>query len=153
LVPIDMKPGASEVSYTVVEQTPVTRTLSIWNGDAVTAVSLVLQDTKDLDPKLRETLSKILEIIGKVGELDVKLTHLQRKKWEIDQRMEQTRENLKALKKNKSAGDLKNKLAKTLADLAKQGEDVTKEIVALTDERSTLSVSVDQMISELSFSN
>lgn len=153
LVPLEMKKGISDVSYTVVEQTPVTQTLTIWDGDALSAVSLILEDVGGLDAKVKASLVKILEIVRKVGEIDIKLSGLERQRWEIDQRMHQTRENLKALKKNKTAQDLKNKLAKSLAELSTEGEGITRSVVSLSDERSALAVSVDQMMGEISFGN
>jgi prefoldin subunit 5 len=102
---------------------------------------------------MREKLSKVQGVLAKISEIDTNLSHLRQKQWEIDQRMNQTRENLKSLKYNKAAGDLKNKLSKTLEELSKEGEGVTKNIVSLTDERSTLAVSVDQIIGEISFGN
>ena len=153
LIPIDAAPGAKETVYIAVEQTPVTRTLSIWDTDALTAAALLLNDEEALSPETRQTLKKVLEMTAEVGKIDIEISHLDRRRWEIDQRMAQTRENLKALKKNKAAAGLKAKLAESLGDMAKEGDTVTKQIVTLTDRRSALAVSVDQLIGEISLNN
>lgn len=151
LIPVDVKSDAKQAVYTAVEQTPVTRTLAIWNKDALSAVSLILQDPDELDAKTKEKLAEVLEIVTNVSQIDSNLSHLRKKRDEIDGRMEQTRENLKALKKNKSAEKLKGRLAKSLETLAKDAAGVTAEIVSLTDERSVLVVSADQLLGQISF--
>ncbi len=149
LIPIDMKKGVKETEYTVVEQTPVRRSLTIWDGRAVTALELFLKDVDDIPEKTRRKLDEILAKRARIGTIDTKLYHLREKQGELDERMRQTRENLKALKKNKAARALKGRLAKKLEDYSKETDVVAKQIVELTNERMELKVALEEVLSDL----
>ncbi len=150
LLPIDVIDKNKETRFVAVEQTPVTRSLTIWDYDAFRAVELYLKEVSDLPPKARERLEQLLEKRRRMDTIDTKISHLQAKRDEIDERMRQTRENLKALKKNKAAAPLKARLARKLEEHAKAADAVAKEIVELTDDRLELKVAVDEMLGDLS---
>ncbi len=149
LLPIHVTGKTKETLYTAVEQTPVTRSLTIWDRDAVLALELVIQDVTDLPKEQRAKLEAILEKRRAIGTIDTKLDHLQRQKYELDERTRQTRENLDALKKNKAAAALKARLAKKLEEQSKEADEVAKQIVALTAERQELAVALDESLADL----
>ncbi|MCP4676289.1 MAG: DUF4139 domain-containing protein [Deltaproteobacteria bacterium] len=152
LIPIDVKKGAEETKYTVVEQTPVRRSLTIWDGKATTALELFLKNVEDIPKQTRDKLKEILDKRARVGTIDTKLYHLRKKQEELDERMRQTRENLKALKKNKAAGALKGRLAKKLEEYSKETDAVARQIVELTNERMELKVALEEVLSDLTLS-
>ncbi len=149
LIPIDVKKGAEETKYTIVEQTPVRRSLTIWDGNATTALELFLKNVEDIPSKTRDKLKEILKKRARVGTIDTKLYHLRQKQEELDERMRQTRENLKALKKNKAARALKGRLAKKLEEYSKETDVVARQIVELTNERMELKVALEEALSDL----
>lgn len=149
MIPISVTHKNKETVYTAVEQTPVRRSLTIWDRDAVLALELLVQDVADLPGEQRAKLEKILEKRRAIGAVDTKLDHLQRQKFELDERTRQTRENLQALKKNKAAAALKARLAKKLEEQSKEADEVAKQIVALTAERQELAVTLEESLADL----
>jgi hypothetical protein len=150
LLPLDIKDKTKEIRSVAVEQTPVTRSLTIWDHDAFQAIELYLKEVSDLPQAARERLEQLLEKRRKISAIDTRLEHLGVKRDEINERMHQTRENLRSLKKNKAAAPLKARLSKKLEAHAKEGDDVSEQIVALTDERLELKIAVDDLLSDLS---
>lgn len=150
LLPIDVSEGGKETEFVAVEQTPLRRSLTIWDHDAYLAIELLLRDTDDLPAEARAKLTKILEKRQRISKIDTEISHLQKKRQELDERMYQTRENLKALKKNQAADALKARLAAKLEEYSKETDAIAKQIVERTNERMELKVAVDDLLSDLS---
>ena len=151
LVPIDVDKGAKETQYTVVEETAVRQSLTIWDDNAVHALELVIKEVKDLPKDMRKKLEDILDKRGRIATIDIKLTHLHQQQAELDQRMFQTRQNLSVLQKNKAAGGLKAQLAKRLEEYSRETDETAKQIVDLTNQRMELKVAIEDAIAEMSF--
>jgi hypothetical protein len=149
LLPIDVKKKNKETRFEAVEQTPVTRSLTIWDHDTFKAIELFLSDVEDLPEESRKRLEDILDKRRRISKIDTELEHLERKRDELDGRMNQTRENLRSLKKNKAAAPLKARLGKKLEEYAKEADAVSKKIVELTDDRLELKIAVDDAVADL----
>ena len=116
---------------------------------ATTALELFLKDVDDIPEQTRVKIKEILDKRARVGTIDTKLHHLREKQAELDERMRQTRKNLKALKKNKAARALKGRLAKKLEEYSRETDLVARQIVELTNERMELKVALEEILSDL----
>jgi len=150
LVPMDVKKRSKKTEYVVVEQTPVKTSLTIWDSSAVKALELVLKEVTDLPSRSRARLEEVLEKRSRIGEIDTRLKHLRQKQSELDQRMYQTRQNIRALEKNRSASNLKARLASKLSEYSRETDIIARQIVELTNERMELKVAMEDTLSEIS---
>jgi hypothetical protein len=105
-VPIDVAANATESSVTVVEQTPTHGRLSIWDGAAVELLDTLLS-SGELDADTRRRLQPIVDKRRQIGRIDAELASLQAQQGELDQRVNETRESLRAIQKDPRAAALR----------------------------------------------
>ena len=127
--------GKTEIE--VREETPVRRWtgISSWLGQK--AVGLYLNDPS-ADAKVSKALKEALDLQDQVAKLDRELSRLRRAKSDYSKRQDQVRANLKLLGKSIRNADLARKLTKTLLELEKKLNDVTRDLVARDMKRSEL---------------
>jgi hypothetical protein len=150
LVPVAVTKAGEEASVTLVEQTPSTTTLSIWDGRALGLLEgLVAQATLTAD--LRKKLEPVVKLRQEIGRIDTEVEGLQRQKIELDQRASETRENLEAIKKDPAAGSLRAKLNGRLDDFTKDGDRIGRKIVELQSQRLEKKIGLEDLLQTLEF--
>ncbi len=148
LVPVAVSPNRSEAEVTVVEQTPRRSTITIWDSRAPHLLTLLLQMGK-LDAKSRARLEPIVELRQKIGRIDTEVEGLKRQQKELDQRAEQTRDNLKAIKKDPQASDLRARLSRRLEQFTSEGDRIGRRIVELESRRLEHKVDLEDRLRDL----
>jgi len=100
------------------------------------------------------TLNKLKPIISKrqeIANIDREIGNLKKQQRELDQRANQTRQNLEALKKDKAAGKLRARLSKRLDGFTKDGDKLGRRVVELTSQRLERKIEIDELVDGLSF--
>jgi hypothetical protein len=150
LVPVEVKKAGEEATVTLVEQTPSTTTLSIWDGRALGLLEgLVAQ--ANLTPALRKQLEPVVKLRQEIGRIDTEIDGLKRQQVELDQRATQTRENLEAIKKDPAAGALRSKLNGRLDDFTKDGDRIGRKVVELQSQRLEKKIALEDLLQSLEF--
>jgi hypothetical protein len=147
LVPSSVPPHATS-ELTVDERATVRRNQDWFSTVADNAVKAYLADPK----ADRATAAKLAaawkirnEIVGK-SEARQKLSVEQNN---LSQQTEETRRNLKAIEKNKSAAALQGKLTGRLGDMATRLDDITKQAVETDSKLAELRVSFKEIIRDI----
>ena len=139
--------GKTEIE--VREETPVRRWtgLSSWLGRK--AVALYLKDP-GADANVSKALKEALDLQDQVSKLDREISRLRRAKAEYSTRQDQVRANLKLLGKSIRNADLARKLTKTLVELEKKLNGVTRDLVARDMKRSELNDRLTVLVKSIS---
>jgi hypothetical protein len=150
LVPVYVEPGKTEAKIKLIEQSPRRTTVSIWDNSASQLLSTFIK-AKNVD---EATLNKLKPIIAKreeIATIDREVANLKKQQRELDQRANQTRQNLEALKKDKAAGKLRARLSKRLDGFTKDGDKLGRRVVELTSQRLERKIEIDELVDGLSF--
>ncbi len=148
LIPIKLAAGAKEGSVEVVEQTPSRLTLTIWDARAPELISALLV-TSGLEAGAREKLEPIAALRQEIGSIDTKLTGLKAQQYELDQRANETRQNLESIKKDSRAGDLRGRLSKRLEEFSKEGDKIGRTLVELQSQRLEKKIELEDRLQNL----
>ena len=127
LVPVETAPRAT-TDLTVDERQSLERTVDWLAAEADDAVRLYMAD-KRADPAIVAALRAAWDVritLVRAVEERKKLTDEQ---GELSRATDETRRNLKALEKNRTAGDLRAKLTERLAKNSLRLEEITKKLV------------------------
>jgi hypothetical protein len=127
-------PKSGRTKVTVEEQTPVKRTVDIWNSVGRQAIALFISDAKS-DQKVVAQLKEALNLQGRSGSLDDQIANLEEQRNTLSTRQNEVRANLQVLGKSSKNEDLKKKLEATMAQLETSLNDVTRKLVQLSMER------------------
>ncbi len=127
-------PKSGRTKVTVEEQTPVKRTVDIWNSIGRQVIALYVSDAKS-DPKLVAQLKEALTLQSRSGTLDDQIATLEEQRNTLSQRQNEVRANIGVLGKSSKNDDLKKKLETSLATLENSLNDVTRKLVQLSIER------------------
>jgi hypothetical protein len=150
LVPVAVTKAGAESTVSLVEQTPSTTTLSIWDGRALGLLEgLVAQAS--LTPDLRKKLEPVVKLRQEIGRVDTEIDGLKRQQVELDQRANETRENLEAIKKDPAAGALRAKLSGRLDDFTKDGDKIGRRVVELQSQRLEKKIALEDLLQSLEF--
>ena len=150
LVPVYVEAGKTQANIKLVEQSPRRTTVSIWDNSASQLLSTFIK-AKNVD---EATLNKLKPIIAKrqeIANIDREIGNLKKQQRELDQRANQTRQNLEALKKDKAAGKLRARLSKRLDGFTKDGDKLGRRVVELTSQRLERKIEIDELVDGLSF--
>jgi len=150
LLPVEVPAGKTEVTFEVIEQTPVRTTISIYSGEATRLLDTLLA-VDNLDASARAKLKPIVERRKEIADIDTKISNLRERKQELDQRADQTRQNLEAIKKDPAATALRSRLSKKLEDFTKEGDLLGRQIVELTSQRLEKKIELDEALEKFSF--
>ena len=148
LIPVEIAAGKTEGEITVVEQTPSRLTLTIWDGRAPELIG-ELMATPGLDPKAREALAPIVDLRQQIGRIDTELQGLKAQQRELDQRANETRQNLESIKKDPRAGDLRARLSKRLDEFSKEGDRIGRRLVELQSQRLEKKIELEDRLQNL----
>ena len=148
LVPLSIPAGKSEGVIKVVEQTPSRTTLSIWDARAPGLLEQLLV-AKDVTPEVRSKLEPIAQLRQEIGRIDTEVDGLKRQQVELDQRAEQTRANLEAIKKDSAAGGLRRKLSQRLEEFTAQADELGRRVVELQSQRLEKKIELEDKLQDL----
>ncbi len=148
LIPIKLAAKALEAKQDVVEQTPSRSTLSIWDSRALVLFEGILA-RGSLDREIRNKLAPIVKLRQEVARIDTEIDGKTRTRRELDQRADETRKNLEAIKKDPAAGALRRKLNARLGQFAKDGDKLGRELVELQTKRTEKKVALEDAMQNL----
>jgi hypothetical protein len=148
LVPVSVPSGKTEGSVTLVEQTPSRTTVSIWDGRAVKLMETLLVSA-EVTPEIRSKLQPIVDRRTAIGRIDTEIDGLKRQQFELDERAQQTRDNLEAIKKDPAAASLRKKLSSRLEEFTKDGDAIGRKIVTLQSERLEKKIELEDLLQDL----
>ncbi len=150
VIPVTVTKAGAEASVTIIEQTPSTTTLSIWDGRALGLLEgLVAQAS--LTTELRKQLEPVVKLRQEIGRIDTEVEGLKRQQIELDQRANETRENLEAIKKDGAAGALRSKLNGRLDEFTKDGDRIGRKVVELQSQRLEKKIALEDLLQTLEF--
>ncbi|MCA9716658.1 MAG: DUF4139 domain-containing protein [Myxococcales bacterium] len=148
LIPITVPASATEAALEVVEQTPSRTSVTIWDDRAIRLIELALQ-VPELDARARQQLEPILARRRELGKIDTTINGLKQQQRELDQRAQETRANLEAIKKDPRATALRAKLSKRLEEFTREADELGRKIVELSSQRLEQRIEIEDMIQEL----
>jgi hypothetical protein len=146
-VPLDVAAGAKDGKVKVVEQTPKRTSISIWDGAAEQLLDTLLA-TSTLDPALRAKLQPIVDKRREIGRIDTEIAGLQAQQGELNERVSETRESLRAIQKDPRAGALRAKLGERLDGFLKDADAAGRKIVELQSKRLELKVELEDLLQQ-----
>jgi hypothetical protein len=145
LVPVVLEQGKREATLVLVEQTPSRMSLSLWDGNAVALLDLVLAGN-NIDAAERAKLEPIVKARRELGRIDTELASLEEQRGQVDQRAQETRSSLKSIEKDKRAGALRGRLQSRLEELVKEGDAIGRKVVDLQSKRLELKIELEDLI-------
>jgi hypothetical protein len=145
LVPVVLEQGKREATLVLVEQTPSRMSLSLWDGNAVALLDLVLAGN-NIDAAERAKLEPIVKARRELGRIDTELGSLEEQRVQVDQRAQETRSSLKSIEKDKRAGALRSRLQTRLEELVKEGDAIGRKVVDLQSKRLELKIELEDLI-------
>ncbi len=148
LIPVTVPPGKAEASLTVVEQTPSRVSLSIWEPRATGLLEKLLLAT-NLGADARRRLEPIVRLRQEIGRIDTQIEGLKEQRQSLDQRAQETRENLNAIKKDPAATALRKRLSDRLEQFTKEGDSVGRDIVDLQSRRMEKKIELEDLLQNL----
>ncbi|PRP92874.1 hypothetical protein ENSA5_46390 [Enhygromyxa salina] len=148
LIPVELGANARSASIKVVEQTPSKISIAIWDQQALELLEKFLA-ADNLDAAARKKLAPIVELRREIGRIDTEVDGLRRQQAELEQRADQTRRNLEAIKKDSAAGSLRNKLNKRLDEFSSDADAKGRKIVELESKRLEKKIELEDMIQDL----
>lgn len=153
LVPVNVPAGQLEASVTVVEQTPSRITIGIWETRALPLLEALLVGT-ELPADARKKLEPVVQRRQAIGKIDTQIDGLKRQQGELDQRANETRQNLEALKRDNApaAAALRKRLGERLEQFTKDGDKLGREVVELQTKRLEIKVELEDMLQNLDLS-
>lgn len=150
LVPVKVDARSTDATLTLVEQTPTRRNITMWDSEAVTVLQTFLQ-AADLDPKARAQIEPIVKARQEIYDIDIRIQSLKNQQRELDQRANETRQNLLAIQKDPAAGGLRARLNAKLEEFTKEGDRIGRTVVELTSQRLEKKIELDEALEKFSF--
>jgi outer membrane protein OmpA-like peptidoglycan-associated protein len=151
LIPVVVAANTVEGTLEVVEQTPSSTNLTIWDGQVPELLGAVLRLPK-LDAETRKKIEPIVRLRQEIGRIDTQIDGLSRQRAELDQRAYETRNNLEAIKKDPKATELRGRLSKRLEEFARDGDKLGRDLVELQTERLARKIELDDTLQNLDVS-
>jgi hypothetical protein len=151
LIPIELPAKASTAKLDVIEQTPARSTLSIWDGRALGLLEGILAQG-NLDAQIRGKLAPIVKLRQEVARIDTEIDGKTRTRVELDQRAQETRANLEAIKRDPAATALRKRLSDRLEQFAKDGDKLGRELVELQTRRTEKKITLEDAMQNLELS-
>ncbi|MBA3452862.1 MAG: DUF4139 domain-containing protein [Deltaproteobacteria bacterium] len=148
LIPIRLAAGANTAKLEVIEQTPSRSTLSIWDSRSLILLEGILAQGT-LDRTIRARLEPIVKLRQEVGKIDTEIEGKTRTRGELDQRAQETRSNLEAIKRDPAAGALRKRLGERLDQFAKDGDKLGRELVELQTKRTEKKIALEDIMQNL----
>ena len=151
LLPVPLAAGASTSTLEVVEQTPSSTTLTLWDGRVPELLDAALK-LPNLSAELRAKIEPIVRLRQEIGRIDTEVDGLTRQQSELDQRASETRSNLAAIQKDPRAAELRSRLSKRLEEFARDGDALGRQLVELQSKRLTKKIELEDLLQSLDLS-
>jgi hypothetical protein len=151
LVPVKVAPGGREASLEVVEQTPSRTSISIFDFPALKILETVLA-ASDVSPEVKKRLEPIVKLRQDLGRIDELIDGITRQRQELDQRAEETRQNLESLKRDPQAGALRARLGARLEQFTQDGDKLGRQLVELQSKRMETKIALQDAVQDLDLS-
>lgn len=148
LIPVSIAAGATEGKLEVLEQTPSRSTLSIWDTRTLALFEGIVANGT-LDRGIRAKLEPLLKLRQEIGRIDTEIEGKVRARGELDQRAEETRGNLQAIKRDPAAGALRQRLSERLEQFTKDGDRLGRELVELQTRRTEKKITLEDAMQNL----
>jgi len=148
LIPVSVNKGSLEGTLKVVEETPSRTTITIWDGRAIGLLDKLMVHGS-VTAEMRSKLQPIVDLRRAIGKIDTQIDGLQEQKVETDQRLNETRRNLEAIKKDPAATSLRKKLSKRMDEFSKQGDSLSRTIVELQSSRLEKKIELEDALENL----
>jgi len=150
LIPLTVVAGKLSGSIKVVEQTPSRMEMSIWHDKAIGVLQKLLIAT-NLGAAERAKLEPIVKLRQQIGRINTKIDGLQKQENQLNSRAYQLRENLRALKKDRSpqAAQLRRKIEKRLEEFTSKGDEIGRQIVTLRNQKMEKRIQLDDLLENL----
>ncbi|HVI02443.1 MAG TPA: DUF4139 domain-containing protein [Enhygromyxa sp.] len=148
LIPVTVPPNKTSATLAVVEQTPSNISIAIWDQQAIELLEKFLA-ADNLDEAARKKLQPIVDLRREIGRIDTEVEGLRRQQAELEQRAEQTRRNLEAIKKDPAATGLRQRLNTRLEEFSTEADAAGRKIVELESKRLEKKIELEDMIQDL----
>jgi hypothetical protein len=148
LIPVTVPPNKTSATLKVVEQTPSKISIAIWDQQALELLEKFLA-ADNLDEAGRKQLQPIVDLRREIGRIDTEVDGLRRQQAELEQRAEQTRRNLEAIKKDPAANSLRQRLNARLEEFSNDADAAGRKIVELESKRLEKKIELEDMIQDL----
>jgi hypothetical protein len=148
LIPLKLPANATTTKLEVVEQTPSRSSLSIWDARSLVLLEGILA-VGTLDKTVRAKLEPLVKIRQEIGRIDTEIEGKTRTRQELDQRADETRQNLEAIKKDPAAGPLRKRLSDRLEQFTKDADKLGRELVELQTKRTERKISLEDAMQNL----
>lgn len=150
LVPISVGP-VGKATLEVIERTPIETTLTFMDQRAADALQIWLAGAAAQGPH-SEALKAALALRSELVKVQDIIRTSTREKLELAQSADETRRNLKAIEKVKSAQDLRARLVERLQKLDARLGELTKELVEAGTRQSELEIRLNDALDGVSLS-
>jgi hypothetical protein len=148
LIPVSVPANKTSATLEVVEQTPSKISIAIWDQQAIELLEKFLA-ADNLDAEARKKLQPVVDLRREIGRIDTEVEGLRRQQAELEQRADQTRRNLEAIKKDPAAGGLRTRLNKRLEEFSSEADEKGRKIVELESKRLEQKIELEDMIQDL----
>jgi len=148
LIPVKVAANQTTGVLEVVEQTPTSTTLTIWDSRVPLLLDAVLR-ISNLDAATRARVTPLITLRQEIGRIDTELQGLELQKIELDQRASETRDNLEAIKKDPRAADLRGRLSKRLEEFTRDGDKIGRTLVELQSKRLEKKIELEDLLQDL----
>jgi hypothetical protein len=148
LIPIKLAAKEVEAKLEVTEQTPARSTLSIWDTRSIALLEGILAQGT-LDAAIRAKLAPVVKLRQEIGRIDTEIEGKARTRAELDQRAQETRANLEAIRRDPAAGDLRKRLSDRLEQFARDGDKLGRDLVELQTKRTEKKVALEDLMQNL----
>ncbi|MBN2801682.1 MAG: DUF4139 domain-containing protein [Deltaproteobacteria bacterium] len=150
LIPVEVKPGKKEAELKVVEQSPSSSSISIFDSSAEKLL-IALLEIKNPDKKNLAKLKVIIDLRKKIGKIDSEMSGLKQQQYEYDNRTEETRQNLYAIKKDAMAADLRKKLNDRMEEFSNKANELGRKIVELSNQRLQYKIELEDQLQNFTY--
>ena len=104
--------------------------------------------SSNVDAATKAKLEPIVQKRRELGRIDTEVAGKQSQQAELDERVEQTRESLRAIQRDPRAGALRKKLGERLDEFLKQADALGRELVELQSKRLELKIELENLLQD-----
>lgn len=140
--------GAQKTSLDVLEKTPSSFSLSIWDGRAIELLEYAMK-MEGISRETKARLEPLVRLRRELGVIDTKLEGLERQRRDLQMHAEQIRLNLNAIAKDRAAKALRKELSNQLRARSQKIDRLGREMVALRTERLKKRLSIEELVQSI----
>ena len=142
-------PAGAKVDVDIEEETPVFKSTDIRSNVGMEMVRAYLS-TAAVTGKLKESVTKLLELQKEIGNLEQRITTIREQMNEYRNRMDELHAQIVTLKLVKTGGPLMQNLEKKMQEVSDRLSKSTIDLVALQEKQMLARISFQDGVSELS---